>query len=109
VARGGHLHKECLEKGKKDSTPTCCKLNLKGGEKPHPSNYRGYSYAKEEISWRTPKANTGRAFTSKYITQSVFFADALQSKAYQNHQNHPRQDAATAPTTVNQPRVQTPD
>jgi hypothetical protein len=81
------------------------------GRKPHPSNYRGCSHAKEEICRRKiprpPKSNTGRAFSSKYITPGVSFAEALQSKADQTQQSHPRQDAAAAPATVDQPRVQT--
>jgi hypothetical protein len=46
---GGHLHKECPEKENSSSTPSCCNWKLAVGEKPHPSNYRGCSPAKEEI------------------------------------------------------------
>jgi hypothetical protein len=49
---GGHLHKECPEKANTASTPPCCNCKLTEGEKPHPSNYRGYSHGKEEIRRR---------------------------------------------------------
>jgi hypothetical protein len=41
---GGHLHKECPEKGNASSTPACCNCRLADGE-----NYRGCSRAKEEL------------------------------------------------------------
>jgi hypothetical protein len=56
---------------------------------------------------RAPKPNTRRAFSSKYITPGVSFVEALQSKADQTQQSHPRQAAEAAPVTVDQPRVQT--
>jgi hypothetical protein len=72
------------QKGKEDSTPTCYNCNLAEGEKPHPSNYTGCSYIKEEMhrrkTLRSPKTNTGMAFTSKYITHGVSFVEALQGK-----------------------------
>jgi hypothetical protein len=107
---GGHLHRECPEKGKEDSTPACCNCKLSDGEQPHPLNYRDCSHAKEEMRRRkiprTPNPSTGRAF-SKYITSGVSFAEALQSKGDQTQQSHPRQAAAAATVTVDQPRVQT--
>jgi hypothetical protein len=55
------------------------------GEKPHPSNYRGCSHAKEEIrrrrTHRTPKMTTGKVFTSNYITSGLTFAAALRNNA----------------------------
>jgi hypothetical protein len=36
---GGHLHKDCPEKGKTSSTPACCNCQLAEGEKPYPANY----------------------------------------------------------------------
>jgi hypothetical protein len=44
---------------------------------------------------------------SKYITPGISFTEALQSKSDQTQQSHPRQDAVTAPATMDQPRVQT--
>jgi hypothetical protein len=38
---GGHLHKECPEKGNVASTSACCKCQLAEGEKANPTNYRG--------------------------------------------------------------------
>jgi hypothetical protein len=107
----GHLHRECPEKGKKDSTPACCNCKLAEGEKPHPSTYRGCNHAKEEVRRkkipRTPKPSTGRAFSSKCTTSSMSFVEALQSKADQTQQSHPSQAAAAATVAVDQPRVQT--
>jgi hypothetical protein len=60
---GGHLHKECPEKGNTSSAPACCNCRLAKGEKPHPANYRGCRHAKEELqkkkSQRAPKTTTG--------------------------------------------------
>jgi hypothetical protein len=59
---GGHLHKECPEKGNVSSTLACCNCRLAEVEKPHPSNYRGCRHAKEEMLRRksqgTPKTTT---------------------------------------------------
>jgi hypothetical protein len=97
-----------MEKGKEDSTLACCNCKLAEGEQPHPSNYRGCSHAKEETHRRkiprAPKPNTGRTFSSKYITSGVSFSEALQSKTDQTKQSHPNKVAATAPVTVDQPR-----
>jgi hypothetical protein len=50
---GGHLHKECPQKEKADSTPACCNCKLAKGEKAHPDNYRGCGHAKKELQKRT--------------------------------------------------------
>jgi hypothetical protein len=56
---GGHLHKECPEKGNPASIPACCNCRLAEREKDHPANYRGCKHAKEELqkrkAQRTPK------------------------------------------------------
>jgi hypothetical protein len=108
---GGHHHRECPAKDTDDSTPACCNCQLAEVEQPQPSNYRGCSHTKEETRHRkiprAPKPNTGRAFASKYIMPGMSFTEALQSKADQTQQSHPRQTAAAAPTTMDQPRVQT--
>jgi hypothetical protein len=61
---GGHLHKECPEKGNSSSTPACCNCQLAEGEKDHSANYWGCSHAKEELQkrkvQRAPKPATGR-------------------------------------------------
>jgi hypothetical protein len=65
---GGHLDRECPEKGKGASTSACYNCNLAEGEKPHSSNYRGCKHAKDmhqRKSPRMPKTNTGRVFASK--------------------------------------------
>jgi hypothetical protein len=47
---GGHLHKECPERGHASSTPACCNCRLAEREKPHTSNYRGCRHAKRKCS-----------------------------------------------------------
>jgi hypothetical protein len=82
----GHLHRECLEKSKEDSTPACCNCKLAEGEKPHPSNYRGCSHTKKMCRrkiQRAPKPSMGWGFSSKYITARMSFVEALHSKADQ--------------------------
>jgi hypothetical protein len=105
---GGHLHKECPEKSNIDSTPACCNCKLVDGEKPHPSNYRGCSHAKDEMqkrkSQRTPKTTTGRVFSSNHTTPGLSFAAALRSNTGEKQQprrlssNHePRLSCRTVP------------
>jgi hypothetical protein len=93
---GGHLHKECPESGK-ESVPSCCNCSLKEGEKPHPSNYRGCSHAKEESLRRrsqrtTPKEAVGRKFSSRPVLPGKSFAAALRGKPQQQQQ--PRTEPA---------------
>jgi hypothetical protein len=81
---GGHLHKECPEAEKEDSTPNCCNCNLQEGERPHPSSYRGCRHAKEESlrrrNQRSPnKGTSGRTFSSNYVIPGQSFAAALRS------------------------------
>jgi hypothetical protein len=90
---GGHLHKECPEKENRDSTPACCNCKLTEGEKPHPSNYRGYKRAKEELQRRRTqktqtKEPTGRVFSTRLTTPTVSFAEAVKGK----RNNPPQQD-----------------
>jgi hypothetical protein len=84
---GGHLRKECSENANNASTQACCNCKLVDGEKPHPSNYRDCSHAKEEIgrrkAQRTPKSITRRVFSSKYTTPGLSFAAALRNNAEQ--------------------------
>jgi hypothetical protein len=72
---GGNPHRECTEKGKEDSTPACCNCKLAERKKPLPSNYGGCSHAKEEMCQRkvlrAPMPNSGKAFSSKYITPGM--------------------------------------
>jgi hypothetical protein len=46
---GGHLHKECPQKGNPDLTPACCNCRLAEGGKAHPANYRGCKHARKEL------------------------------------------------------------
>jgi hypothetical protein len=103
---GGHLHKECPEKGNNTSKPTCCNCKLAEGENPHPSNYRGCSHAKEEMrkrkDQRAPKPPTGRVFSSTYATPGVSYAAALQNST------QPRQASKPIAARVEQPRLPAP-
>jgi hypothetical protein len=109
---GGHIHKECPEKGNAASTPSCCNCKLAEGEKPHPSNYRGCSHARDEMrnrkAQRTPKTTTGRVFSSHLTTQGVSFAAALRSSPDQLQRPHPHNAAAAGPATAEQRRIQAP-
>jgi hypothetical protein len=56
---------------------------LKDGESPHPTNYRGSSYAQEELQRRknqriSKQRSSGRIFFSKYTTPERSFASALR-------------------------------
>jgi hypothetical protein len=81
---GGHLHKECPEAEKENSTPNFCNCSLQEGERPNPSSYRGCRHAKEESLWRTNqrslnKGTSGRTFSSNYVTPGQSFEAALGS------------------------------
>jgi hypothetical protein len=106
---GGHLHKECPEKGNTSSTPACCNCRLSEGEKPHPANYRGCRHAKEELqkkkSQRTPKTTVGRVFSSALTTARVSFAAALWGSREQQQRPQARQVPVTVPTAAEQLRV----
>jgi hypothetical protein len=84
----GHLHKECPESKQENSTPNCCNCKLQEGERPHPSNYRGCSHAKEESLRRRsqrplPKEPLGRTFAPTRTTPGKSFAAALRGKPQQ--------------------------
>jgi hypothetical protein len=56
-------------------TPNCCNCKLAKEETPHPSTYRGYKAAKEEMLRKkslqtTDKTSTGRIF-SKHTTPDI--------------------------------------
>jgi hypothetical protein len=79
---GGHRHRECPEKENTQSIPSCCNCKLGDGESPHQTNYRGCSYAKEELQRRknqrmSNQGSSGRTFFSKYTTPQRYFGSAL--------------------------------
>jgi hypothetical protein len=99
---GGHLHKECPQKGNAASTPTCCNSQLAEGQKAHPSNYRGCRHAKEMLrrkSQRTPKTTktTERVFPTKLTTPGVPVAAALRDRTEDQQQPPARQVPVAAP------------
>jgi hypothetical protein len=81
---GGHRRRECPEKENTQSILSGCNCKLKNGESPHPTNYRGCSYAKEVLQRRnnqriSNKESSGRTVFSKYTTPERSFASALRS------------------------------
>jgi hypothetical protein len=80
---GGHLHKECPEKGNTASIQICCNCKLGDGEEPQPPNYRGCRHAKEKMrkrkSQRVAITTTGRMFSSSHTTPGLTFAMVLRS------------------------------
>jgi phage terminase large subunit-like protein len=105
---GGHLHKECPEKGNTSSTPTCCNCRLAEGQTPHPANYRGCRHAKEEMqkdkSQRAPRTTTGRVFSSNLTAPGASFAAALRDRTEEQQQPQTHQVTVTGPATM-EPRV----
>jgi hypothetical protein len=95
-------------KGNASSTPTCCNCRLAEGEKPHPSNYRGCTHAKDEIqrrkSQRMPKTTVGRVFSTKFTTPCVSFAAALKGNTEDQRQPLAHHVPVPAPATV-EPRA----
>jgi hypothetical protein len=91
---GGHLHKDCPEKGNGSSTPGCCNCQLAEGERAHPANYRGCRHAKEEMRKKkpqgTPKTTSGRVFSSNPVKPHLSFTAVLRGQA----DNHPHQEVA---------------
>ncbi|PNF38110.1 hypothetical protein B7P43_G15356, partial [Cryptotermes secundus] len=72
---GSHLHKECPEKGKSASTPTCYNCQLAEGDKPRPTNYRGCRHAREEseVLLAAVYKSPGRAWSDANITELLSF------------------------------------
>jgi hypothetical protein len=109
---GGHLHEECPEWENAASTPACCNCKLLEGEKPHPANYRGCRHAREELqkrkSQKTPRATTGRVFSSNTIAPGVSFAAALGGGAAQQQRPQAGQPTVATPPTVVEPNPPAP-
>jgi hypothetical protein len=82
---GGHLHKDCPEKGNASSILACCNCQLADGEKAHPANYRDCKHDKEEMRKKkpqgTPKTTCGRVFSSNPVKPNLSFAAALHGQA----------------------------
>jgi hypothetical protein len=78
---GGHLNKECPEKGNTSSTLACYKCQLVEEQKVHPSNYTCCRHAKEEMhkwkSQRESKSITVRVFSSNFTTPGLSLMAAL--------------------------------
>jgi hypothetical protein len=71
---------------------------LKDGESPHPTNYRGCSYAKEELQRRknqriSNQGSSGRTF-SKYTTPEQSFASALRSSVESKQPSENQKESA---------------
>jgi hypothetical protein len=72
---------------------------LGDGESPHPTNYRGYNYAKEELQRRknqriSNQGSSGRTFFSKYTTPERSYASALRSSVESNQPSENQKESA---------------
>jgi hypothetical protein len=72
---------------------------LKDGESPHPTNYRGCSYVKEELQCRknqhmSNQGSSGRTFFSKYTTPERPFASALGSSVESKQPSENQKESA---------------
>jgi hypothetical protein len=80
---GGHRHRMSREAEHREY-PKLLQLLGEGWGSPHPTNYMGCSYAKEELKRRknrrmSNQRSSGRLFFSKYTTPKRSFASALSS------------------------------
>jgi hypothetical protein len=98
--------RKCSEKGNAASTPACCNCKLAEGKKPHPSNYRGCSHAKEKArrkrSQIQKKTTSGMVFSSNYTTPGLSFAAAVRKTAEKTQQPPSRQPAVAGRSTREQ-------
>jgi hypothetical protein len=97
---GGHRHRECPEKENTQSIPSFCNCKLKDGESLHATNYRGCSYAKEELQRRKNQrilnqGSSGRTFFSKYTTPKRSFASALRSSVESKQPSENEKESAS--------------
>jgi hypothetical protein len=86
-----HIYKECPETNKREnSIPNCCNCKLKDGERPHSSNYRCWSHAREELQNRSLQRSSNEGLTARnfpdYVVPGKSFAAALRSKPQQQQQ-----------------------
>jgi hypothetical protein len=80
---GGHLHRDCPEKGNASSKPACCNCQLDKGESAHPTNYLGWNLAKKVLQKKKSQATpriTGRVFSSNFTMAMLCLAEVLQGK-----------------------------
>jgi hypothetical protein len=81
---GRHIYKECPERHNREtSIPHCCSCQLKDGERPHPSNYRGCSHAKDELQRKrmqrpSNRGQEARKVSPEYVVPGKSFAEALR-------------------------------
>jgi hypothetical protein len=91
---GSHIHKECPETNNLEThIPHCCNYQLKDGERPHPSNYRGCSHAEEELQRKrmqrpSNRGQEARKFSPDYVVLGKSFAAALRSNPKKQHPPH---------------------
>jgi hypothetical protein len=105
---GGHLHKDCPEKGGASLQPVCCNCELAEGESAHPANYRGCSHAREVLrvkKSRSAPKTAARVFSSNFTTPALSFAAALRGE--KSTTTPPIQQAAERPAK-SQPTIPRP-
>jgi hypothetical protein len=95
---GGHLHKECMQKGNTVSIRTCSNCKLVGGEEPELSKYRGCRHAKEEM----PKGKSQRA-TKPHHLRTIPRGDATQQHSNSSSFSRPQLHRPAPPPLEVQP------
>jgi hypothetical protein len=86
---------------------------LAEGEKAHPANYRVCRHPKEELqnskSQGTPKATTGRVFSSNVTTPGISFAAAVRGSTAQEQRPQALQIPVADPSSAGRPNVPSPE
>jgi hypothetical protein len=110
---GGHLHKECPEKG----IPACRNCKLVDGEEPHPSNYRGRRHAKERESRREHQRLQRKGCSlpapppQDYPSRQCYAATHSNSSSLGHPQLHraapPQREKSVPPSLETQPTTST--
>jgi hypothetical protein len=88
--------------------PNTLQLSVGGKRKPHPSNCRCCSHAKEEIltkSHRTRGPTTGMVFSSKFTIAGMSLAAGVRGKTEEQHQQPQTHQETVAVSATMEPRV----
>jgi hypothetical protein len=83
-----HLHRECPEKTKAESTPSCCNGTLVKGENPLPASYWGCSNGKGEEQNKLPRNPLGGgSFLSSPHQSNPKQLHSLKTRNTSNHKH----------------------
>jgi hypothetical protein len=102
---GGHLHRECPQKGKDNSTPACCNFKYTGREKSHPTNYSDCSHAKDEKCLHQEQLLEGH---SPNTVHQACASRRLYRTRSTNHSSRPIHDRLNVQTLSNNRGPPTP-